>query len=101
MIIARPALTLILASEKRNVRSIYFSAGLLIRRPLKLKHLNQLLQGTYLAVACVAGIHLLRIVRPAVAQADSTSVRAIPLQLVAIREQPSQRTLVQLLFPSS
>ena len=32
----RPRLTP--ASEKRNVRSIYFSTGLLIRRPLKLKH---------------------------------------------------------------
>ena len=52
------------------------------------------LQGTYLAVVCAEGVHLLRMIKPAAAAA--AAVRAIPLMLVPIPEQANQKTLVTL-----
>jgi hypothetical protein len=59
-------------------------------------------QGTYLAVVCMSGVHVLRIMRPAVAPCATTisgapteAVRALPLMLLSLPQQVHQKTLVR------
>ncbi len=58
-------------------------------------------QGTYLAVVCVAGVHVLRILRPAsIATGGSSgvateSIRALPLLLLSLPQKEHQKTVVR------
>jgi hypothetical protein len=104
-----PTLTICCVSEQSDDWGFHFSSGFLLDARYRFKRANfspVCPQGTYLAVVCMAGVHLLRIVRSvatisAAAKIGATAeaVQALPLLLLSLPQQPNQKkTLVVFLI---